>query len=135
MSSSNLELYAVQNHEGQWFRAKGYGGSGNSWVDDIATARIYGKIGPARACVTYWSGYSDYPTPKIVKLIIGRTEVIDEEKRVAAAKKKKKAARLASEARHHELEIERLKKLQGETRRKISELEGLLFLFFQSLNF
>ena len=54
----DLTMYAIQSQDGKWFRAKGYGGAGNSWVDDIKNARIYGKPGPARAqerTVNYYS--------------------------------------------------------------------------------
>ncbi len=35
-----LEVYVVQNAQGQFFRAKGYGGSGKTWVDDINQANM-----------------------------------------------------------------------------------------------
>ncbi len=52
-------LYLVRNKEGKYFRTKGYGGHGKSWVDGMETAKIYGKIGPARATVTFFA--TNYP--------------------------------------------------------------------------
>ena len=50
---SALIMYAVRNRDGQYFRAKGYGGSGESWIEGLARARIYPRPGPARQVVTF----------------------------------------------------------------------------------
>lgn len=47
-----LNFYIVMNSDGQFFRAKGRGGYGQTWVEDPNKARIYAKIGPARAAIT-----------------------------------------------------------------------------------
>lgn len=87
-SIPQLELYVVINSSGQFFRSKGFGGYGKSWVDDIKKARAYGKIGPARSQVTWFSNsYPDYPTPAILKLNIGSYEILNETERVEKAKK------------------------------------------------
>ncbi len=89
----SIDFYVVMNSDGQFFRAKGYGGSGSSWVDSLDTARIYAKIGPARNTVTFFAtNYPDYPRPTIVKLSANATEIIDEKERVdkAIARKKKR---------------------------------------------
>lgn len=78
-----LELYVVQNKEGNFFRAKGYSGSGESWVDNIKKAKIYGKIGPARSIVTFWSNsYPKHGIPDILKLNVEYAISLDEEERV-----------------------------------------------------
>lgn len=84
------KLYAVRNSSGQWFRAKGFGGYGDSWVDELEKARIYGKIATARACVSYWAGACpEYPAPELVELRVTEAVVLDEAARVAKAKKSK----------------------------------------------
>lgn len=86
----NLTLYAVQNEKGQYFRAKGYSGSGNTWVDDINKAKIYPKIGGARGTITWFANnYPKYPTLKLLKLTVSNVEVLDETERVNKAKDKK----------------------------------------------
>ena len=42
-----MKLYAVRSKDGKYFRAKGYGGYGESWVDDIKNARLYKKLSQA----------------------------------------------------------------------------------------
>lgn len=81
--TDTLEVYAVQNREGKWFRRKGYGGSGESWVDRFSAARIYNKIGPARGVVTWFAeAYPEYGIPNLVRLKISEVELIDETDRV-----------------------------------------------------
>ena len=87
-----LELYVVRNKEGKFFRTKGYGGYGASWVDSPATARIYAKIGPARAAVKFWAtSWPAFGVPDLVKLSVGKIEVLDETERIC--KVEEKAAR------------------------------------------
>ena len=89
MENIKLELYAVKNSDGKFFRAKGYGG-GNTWVDDINKAKIYGKIGGARGTVTYFAKtYPEYPTPQILKLTVTGTEIMDETERIKKVIQKK----------------------------------------------
>ena len=84
-----LVLYAVRNNKGQYFRAKGYGGGGNTWVDDINKAKIYGKTGGARGTITWFANnYPNYPTPDLIKLTVTGIEVMDEKGRVEKAKQK-----------------------------------------------
>lgn len=93
MDIANVFFYVVQNSNGEFFRRKGYGGSGSSWVKSIDTARVWIKISGARSVVTYFANnYPGYPVPKIVKLTITATEVIDETERVEKARLKKKQA-------------------------------------------
>lgn len=100
---SLLELYVVMNSSGQFFRAKGYGGYGDTWVDNIAKAKTYGKIGPARSRVTWFSNtYPQYPPPAIIKLKVGSFEIMQETERVKKAiksKEEKEAKRKANQAK------------------------------------
>jgi hypothetical protein len=85
-----LDLYVVVNQEGKFLRAKGYGGSGKSWVDTIDQAKIYGTLGKARSQVTYWyTHFPQYGMPQIVKLNAIGSEILDETERVNKAREKK----------------------------------------------
>jgi len=89
-TASNLEFFIVINSSGQFFRAKRYGGYGNTWVDDIKKAKVYGKISQARARTTwFFNTYPQYPPPSIIKLGIGSIEILDETERVKKASKTK----------------------------------------------
>jgi hypothetical protein len=95
---AKLSLFVVRNRDGKFFRRKGYGGRGDSWVSDLATARIYAKVGGARAIVSFFaSKYPEFGVPDIVKLTVGATEVLNEAERIAAVIEKKKAARETKE--------------------------------------
>lgn len=89
-----MTLYAVRNKEGKWFRAKGFGGSGASWVDSLTKAKIYPKIGQARSRVSFFANnYPEYGIPEIVELYVTTSKVLDETKRV----KKVQAQRIKKE--------------------------------------
>jgi len=80
---NKLEIFVVKSKDGKYFRAKGYSGYGQSWVDDIQKAKIYIKIGPARTQVTYWAGhYPEYGIPNIVVLTVSEEKILNEEDRV-----------------------------------------------------
>ena len=85
-----MKLYAVKNREGKYYKSRGYGGYGTHWVDSIERAKIYTKIGGARAVITYWAtAYPSYGTPLLVELTATETAVSDESERVRAASEKK----------------------------------------------
>ncbi len=91
-------FYVVRNGDGKYFRAKGYQGYGESWVEGLDKARVWAKLSGARSVVTYfanaWPGYS---VPDIVELTVTATEVLDEKDRVEKAKVKKKKAKETQE--------------------------------------
>jgi len=110
-----LKLYAVQNKDGQWFRSKGYGGYGKSWVDSLDKAKLYTKIGSARSQVTFWANnYPDFGIPKLIELQVHDLVDLKEEERVLKAMKKKQE----KEAKY---EIQRQKYLKEYAERKIQE--------------
>lgn len=137
-----LILYVVQNSEGKYFRAKGYGGYGDSWVEDINKARIYTKISNARRTVTFWDTPSNftrygqkptkiYPTPKIIELTVSSMKVVDEKKEKELREQKKKIKQLnekksklynlKSNLESYEKEAARLEKKIKETMEEINK--------------
>ena len=77
MTSEILELFAVRNQEGKWFRSKGYGGYGDSWVVEVKKAKLYGKIAQARSRVTFWATmYPEYGVPEVIRFVVTRDEVV-----------------------------------------------------------
>lgn len=103
--NNELVLYVVRNSKGQYFRAKGFSGSGESWVDDINKAKIYGKIGGARGTVTYFAQNPKFPVPEIVKLTVTGMEVIDEKARVQKVLDKKAREEQEQEKRRAERQL------------------------------
>jgi hypothetical protein len=124
----NLELYVVRNQDGKFFRAKGYQGSGNTWVDDIKNARLYAKIQPARTAVTFFTkNYPKFGRPEILKLEVASFSVIDEKDRVDKAIDKLKKEEQARNERNRLNNIhyakEKLKSAQNEIKR-LTKLVG-----------
>lgn len=120
----DLKLYIVVNHEGKFFRAKGYGGSGQSWVDNPNTARIYAKIGPPRAIVSYFFNSSDkFPAPKILEIGVGETKIIDEDERLKKNKQKKKEKEAQYIIRRRQEQIERAEKELKEAQKNLKNLK------------
>jgi hypothetical protein len=92
-NENKLVMYAVRNEKGQYFKAKGYQGYGDTWIDDINKARIYGKTGGARGVITWFANhYPQFPTPSLIKLTVTEIEVIDESERIEKSKIRKATA-------------------------------------------
>lgn len=70
ITAGELRFYLVVNSKGQFFRAKGYSGGGECWVTDVKKARVYGRIGPARACITFYRKNTKmgHAVPKIIEI-------------------------------------------------------------------
>ena len=89
-----MKLYAVRNQEGKYFRAKGYGGYGNSWVKELEKAKLYSKLAQARSRVTWW--YNAYPDYGICDIVVLEAKIHTvfgcEDKRIAEEKRKKSRA-------------------------------------------
>lgn len=87
-----MNLYVLRNKEGKFFRSKGYGGYGNSWVDTLEKAKFYTKIGPAKAQVTYWYGnHPAFGCPDLLEFTLDPTKatVIDMKAVTEAATQKR----------------------------------------------
>ena len=64
-----LEFFVVRSSSGQFFRSKGQSYSRSSWVADIRDAKVYTKIGPAKAQATWWTkNFPDFGVPDVVVL-------------------------------------------------------------------
>jgi len=107
--TEELTFYIVKSKDGKYFRAKGYSGYGQSWVDDIQSAKVYQKIGPARTQVTFWaSEYPKFGTPDIIELTVTGSKVLDEGERVKKALIKKQRAKAQSRVNQAFWDYERL---------------------------
>jgi hypothetical protein len=123
--NNTLILYAVRNSQGQYFKAKGYGGSGASWVDDINKARIYGRTGGARGTITWFAtNHPKYPTPDLIKLTVTGIEVMDETKRVEKAKQKKATEEANRIKRQAEYQLKEAERKLADAQATIKKLKG-----------
>src|ERR1700748_180823 len=87
----SLELYVIQNSIGDYFRSKGYGGGGLSWVKDIKSAKTYTKLSQARSRVTYFNNNNPQklPAPKIIVLTATVKDILNETDLITKIKKDK----------------------------------------------
>lgn len=87
-----MKLYILRNQEGKFFRAKGYGGYGETWQTNIDRARIYTKIGAARSQVSYFfNNWPQFGAPDLLEFTLNMDDakVLDEGNRVLKQKKSK----------------------------------------------
>ena len=111
----NLTFYIVMNAEGLFFRAKGYGGYGETWVADVTKAKVYQKIGQARSRVSFFANtYPGYGVPSILELAVTGTKVLDESIRVAKAAKAKARAELKRKEDHLKWERDTIARKQAD---------------------
>lgn len=100
-----VKFYAIVNNENKFFRRKGYGGYGESWVDDIERARIYAKPGVAKRQITWWAKqHPKYGAPRLVEITGSITAIHDQEGRVREIVNKEKELeekRKLTNARHN----------------------------------
>lgn len=123
MSEPLLTLYAVQNRDGEYFRAKGFGGCGDTWVSDLKKARIYPRPGPARAQVTFFaSNYPQFGVPKLVALNVTEVVTVDETSRVQKSQDRKAKQEAERAKRHAEWERDRAQKQLEEAQRTLARL-------------
>ena len=128
-----LSVYVVRNKEGKFFRAKGYSGHGDTWVDEISECKIYPKIGSARRTVTWFANnHPKYGIPDLVELKISEGVVLDEADRVQKSQDKKKRDELNNEIwraerklKEAEREIEKVGKKKAELNEAREKLEQL----------
>lgn len=121
--TDTLLLYVVRNQEGHWFRNRGlYGSHKDHWVPELKEAKLYSKIGPARARVTYFTNaFPKYGVPDIVELTVTSSRVLDEKVRVTkvveSLRTKEARAKQAEAKRELERAEKKLKDAQDEIAR------------------
>ena len=122
---NELQFYGVRNKEGKWFRAKGYGGYGETWVKELKKARIYNRIGPARAQVSYFSNeYPEYGIPDIILFKCTELVVLDETERVLKQKKSKEFAEKKREMINRKRDLEEAQRQFEQSQKRLKELKN-----------
>lgn len=102
-----LDLFVVKTESGKYFRAKGYNGSGQTFVDDIKKARLYTRLGPARSCVTYFKNYNKMKL-EIVQLLVTGEQVFDDTVRITKQAKALENKKLKAEQKAIKNQIEKV---------------------------
>ncbi len=122
-----MKLYVVRNKEGKYFRAIGYGGFGQSWVDSLDKAKFYAKIGQAKARVTFFANqWPKYGVSDILEfdLVVENAKVLDmteaTEKKIA----KRKEADRKEGIRAQQEQIQRLQEQMEADKRRLRKLQA-----------
>jgi len=119
-----LQFFAVRSKEGKWFRAKGYGGYGDTWVDELKRARVYNRIGPARATVSYFANtFPKYGIPDLVMFKCTEMVVLDETVRVKKQKQAKDLAKKKQELQHRQHRYDEAKTNLEKAKKEMKEIE------------
>jgi len=125
MSIAVVTLYAVRNREGKWFRSKGYGGYGDTWVADVAKAKLYTKIGQARGRVSFFaSKWPEHGVPDIVEFMATETQVLPEAGRVAEVSIRKAEQEARRAVRQKQAEIDRATRDKADAEARLARLRG-----------
>ena len=120
-----MEFFAVKSYDGKYFHNVGYSHYGKTWVDDLSKAKIYGKIGQARARVTWFSQHHpEYPMPVIVKIIANEAIILNEEERVKNAILKKEEKRLIREKHFADAALKNAEREFKIAKDKLEKLKG-----------
>ena len=114
-------LYAVRNSDGYWFHAKGYGGYGATWTDDASKAKLYTKLGQARARVTYFaSHWPAFPAPQIVKFGACEVGIVDESARLPKVLARKATQKEREDVRRKKREFENATRALDEAKARLA---------------
>ena len=118
-----LTMYAVRNGQGGYFRNKGYGGYGETWMKGLDKARIYPRPGPARAIVTFFAtSYPEFGVPELVELRVTEVIAVDETDRVRKSLDRKAKADAAYEERRARREQEAATRKLNEAKEELARL-------------
>ena len=118
-----LVMYAVRNKDGQYFRAKGYGGYGETWVDALSKARIYPRPAQARSRVTYFAEhFPSFGVPELVELRVTEIVALNESTRVKKSQQKKAAKRARWAENQAKSDLERAERKMKEAQAEIDRL-------------
>jgi hypothetical protein len=124
-----LEFYVVRSKDGKYLRAKGFSGSGNSWVEELKRAKVYTKKGTACAQITFWARqYPEYGVPDLIPITGTLGEPIPQELRVVNSMRKKEITKLKRELAQAEEDVRKAQKVvenikSGRIERGLVELE------------
>ena len=120
-----LKVWAVRNRDNQWFRAKGYSGTGNSWVDNIKKARLYANKSGAIGRVTWWAKhYPEFGVPDLIELSMANMKVIDQQERVGKAIRKEEIKKRKARLKQHERDVARATRRANEAQQRLADLVG-----------
>lgn len=120
----DVKVYAVRSADGKYLRSRGYGGSGESWVEKLTSAKLWFKPGPAKAQITFWAkNYPQFGVPQLVTFNLVEAASERQEERVNKVIKAQLKTELSSKIKDHKRQVEFLQKAQKEIEEKLNKLK------------
>jgi hypothetical protein len=116
-----MTIYLVLRHDGT-FRAHSYV---SYWTDDMQAARVYTKLGPAKALVTRWQRENpNEPTPTLLMLPFEAADmhVVDLSESTSKAIARIERRKLERAKMQAAWEIEELQRKQAEIQQRLATL-------------
>jgi hypothetical protein len=135
----DLNFYAVRSKDGKWLRSRGYGGSGESWVEDFTKAKIWSSARGAKGQITWWAkNYPKFGVPDLVMITIGKCVYLDQADRVKESIDKSTREELVRKSTQLRRDIEyytnRYQQDQKVALEKSEELKKTLEMVMSQLN-
>lgn len=120
----DVKVYAVRSADGKYLRSRGYGGSGESWVEKLTSAKLWFKPGPAKAQITFWAkNYPQFGVPQLVTFNLVEAASERQEERVSKVIKAQLRTELSSKKSAYKRKVEILQKSQKEIESKLNRLK------------
>jgi len=113
-------FYAVRNHEGKYYRTYDKNRS-SGWKDNLEDAKLWTRIGPARAKITALS-HGRGPVPELVEFVVREVNVVDQTARVAAAKAKREREEAERKAAEKKWRLQEAERELAEAQRRVEKL-------------
>ncbi len=93
-----MVVYAIKNHQGQWYRRQGRGGNGKCWVDELGEASVWLKTNGTSNIISYFAkAHKNQPVPLLVRLEARVVEEIDQTEKYRGRAKQRETAELEIE--------------------------------------
>ncbi len=119
-----MTIYLVRRHDGT-YRAHG---SYSYWTDDMQDARVYAKLGPAKALVTRWQRENpDEVTPTLLMMTFDAADmhVVDLSESTSKAIARIQRRKLERQKTQIAWELETLTRKQTEIAQRLAALRPL----------
>lgn len=123
----NMNLYAVRNRDGKYFRSIGYGyagGGGKNWVGSLENAKFYTKIGQAKGRVTFFA--KNYPKFGVCDILefsleVEQAKVLDVKDKTEKALAKARVKEEMRKLRETKYDLENLQRQKESIELKIKQ--------------
>lgn len=126
----SVELYAIKNQEGRYFRKTGFKGFYRGeyetlWVENLRDAKIYTRPGQAKSQITtiHKNGHGR-PAPFLAVLSVTEVGVVPQEERIQQNRKREELRAKRSAVRDKKLIIKQAKEKLAKAQEELERVSG-----------